>query len=200
MEKSEEHTTHDSNDDETMMHESKPEGTSKTSSESPQPKLKSETLETSQPPEDDVELGSPEISDDLEEQEEQEEAQEPVKPIESNPASYTFRDLLLLTQILHTLGLIEPKQVLQSPDLDECGETWFNHKCTVLARRLGEFPLHTAATSDQVKQLYENMLQDFSPCQNTTELANSFYHMRIRELETKILEEKDAFETLHNVA
>lgn len=119
---------------------------------------------------------------------------------ESNPASYTYRDLLLLTQILHTRGLIEPDQVLQSDSLDEYGKFWFNHRCTTLSRSQGEYPLEKPPSGPQVLELYENMLNDYSPCKNTTELANCFYHLRMKDLESKIAQEKALFDTLHNMA
>lgn len=122
------------------------------------------------------------------------------RPNESNPASYTYRDLLLLTQILHTRGLLEPNQVRENDNLDEYGEFWFNHKCTTLSRNQGEFPLDQPATGSQVLELYENLLIDYSPCKNTTELANCFYHLRIKELESKIAQEKASFDILHNMA
>lgn len=129
-----------------------------------------------------------------------EDAKTPERPMESNPASYAFRDLLLLTQILHTRGLIDPDQVRQSDDLNDYGEFWFNHKCTTLSRTQGDFPLEKAATGSQVLELYENMLVDYAPCKNTTELANCFYHLRIKDLESRIAEEKASFDTLHNMA
>lgn len=118
---------------------------------------------------------------------------------ETDPNSFTFRDLLLLTQILHTLGLIEPSQLRSSP-LDEHAQTWFAHKCTVLSRRQGEFPLSQPPTGEQILELYEKMLVNYSPCKDTTELANCFYHLRIKDLESKIAHEKAQFETLHNIA
>lgn len=128
-----------------------------------------------------------------------EETPVPQRAVESDPSSYTFRDLLLLTQILHTLGLIEPEQ-LRSSKLDEYAEGWFHHKCTVLSRRQGQFPLSDAPSGEQILQLYENMLIDYSPCKDTTELANCFYHLRIKDLESKLADEKAQFETLHNLA
>lgn len=135
-----------------------------------------------------------ETSDSLEIQKTQE------RPVEINPASFNYRDLLLLTQILHTRGLLEPDQVRDSPNLDEYGELWFNHKSTTLSRWQEQFPLEKAATGDQVLLLYENMLIDYAPCKNTTELANCFYHLRLKDLESKIAEEKANFEFLHKMA
>ena len=125
---------------------------------------------------------------------------EPERSPEVNPASYTYRDLLLLTQILHVKNLLETDQVRRSKKLDEFGQTWFEHKSTVLSRRQEEFSLARAPTGSEIRQLYANMLVDYSPCKNTTELANCFYNLRINELKQKISDEKATFETLHNIA
>lgn len=122
------------------------------------------------------------------------------RSFDTDPASYTYRDLLLLTQILYKQGIIEPIQVRQSHSLDEYGRTWFSHKCTVLSRRQDRFPLSEPAVGPQIIELYENMLIDYSPCKNTTELANCFYHLRIKDLENKLTEEKKKFDVLHKMA
>lgn len=111
-----------------------------------------------------------------------------------DPASYTSRDLLLLTQLLHTAGLIAPENV-QSAQLDEIAQKWFDHKCTQLACQLGEFPLSKAPTGTQIWELYSNMLEGNENCKNTTDLANTFYFQRLGELETKIKSAKSEFKT-----
>lgn len=112
-----------------------------------------------------------------------------------DPASYTSRDLLLLSQILHTSGLVSPESV-HSAKLDTIGKKWFDHKCTQLARRLGEFPLSEAPSGTQVEQLYSEMLEKNPNCKNTTDLANTFYFRRLAELDESITDAKSQFKAL----
>lgn len=113
----------------------------------------------------------------------------------TDPASYTSRDLLLLTQILHTAGLIAPENV-QSAKLDEIAHKWFDHKCTQLARELGEFPVAEAPTGHIVSSLYSKMLESNPTCKNTTDLANTYYFQRLGELEKNINGAKADFKNL----
>ncbi|EEQ36591.1 hypothetical protein CLUG_00714 [Clavispora lusitaniae ATCC 42720] len=119
----------------------------------------------------------------------------PPKDTVTDPKSYTDRDLLLLTQLLHTAGLIAPEDVRAS-NLDDFGEKWFQHKSTALARQLEEFPLSNAPSGLQVRELYNAMLEQYPNCKNTTDLANTFYFQRIRDLESKIADSKAEFQAL----
>ncbi|KAF8002365.1 hypothetical protein HF325_003330 [Metschnikowia pulcherrima] len=120
----------------------------------------------------------------------------PGRSVATDPGLYTYRDLLLATQLLHTLGLITPEQVKSSDRLDELAEEWFTHKSTLLSRRQNQFPLEIAPTGQQLLKLYENMLEDYVPCATTTDLANRFYFLRVGELESRIAEYKTEFHTL----
>ena len=120
----------------------------------------------------------------------------PGRSVATDPGLYTYRDLLLATQLLHTLGLITPEQVKSSDRLDELAEEWFTHKSTLLSRRQNQFPLEIAPTGQQFLKLYENMLEDYAPCATTTDLANRFYFLRVGELESRIAEYKTEFHTL----
>lgn len=113
----------------------------------------------------------------------------------TDPVSYTSRDLLLLTQILHTAGLLSPESV-RSAQLDDIANKWFDHKCTQLARQLGEFPLSEAPSGMQISELYAQMLEKNPNCKNTTDLANAFYFQRLAELETNIKNAKTEFKGL----
>ncbi|QBM87303.1 hypothetical protein METSCH_B05050 [Metschnikowia aff. pulcherrima] len=120
----------------------------------------------------------------------------PGRSVATDPGLYTYRDLLLATQLLHTLGLITPEQVKSSDRLDELAEEWFTHKSTLLSRRQDQFPFEIAPTGQQLLKLYENMLEDYAPCATTTDLANRFYFLRVGELESRIAEYKTEFHTL----
>lgn len=113
----------------------------------------------------------------------------------TDPQSYGHRDLLLLTQLLHTLGLLEPDQVYHSDKLLAISEKWYNHKGTVLLRRQKVFPLHKPPTAGQLATLYENMLADES-CANTTELANKIYFARVQQLEEQIAADRATFKRI----
>lgn len=120
----------------------------------------------------------------------------PGKSTITDPASYSNKDLLLLTQLLHTQGLIDPEAVVQSEHLGQIGKDWFTHKSTQLSRRLGELEITKAPSAQQVATLYENLLEENEHCLNTTALANSYYFARIQELEQRISLDKDKFKEL----
>ncbi|OBA20181.1 hypothetical protein METBIDRAFT_43010 [Metschnikowia bicuspidata var. bicuspidata NRRL YB-4993] len=118
------------------------------------------------------------------------------RSVATDPSSFTHRDLLLVTQLLHTLGLITLEQVQASDRLDDLAEDWYVHKSTLLSRRQGQFPLENPPTGQQLRKLYENMLEDNEPCATTTDLANKFYFIRVGELESRISEYKTEFHSL----
>lgn len=120
----------------------------------------------------------------------------PGKSVATDPDSYTSKDLLLLTQLLHGQGLIEPDAVKSSETLSEIGNEWFNHKSTHLSRSFDEFPLSKAPSAQQVLLLYENMLAANEKCSNTTDLANNYYFARMEELENKLAGDKTRFKEL----
>lgn len=120
----------------------------------------------------------------------------PGKSVATDPESYTSKDLLLLTQLLHGQGLIDPTDVTSSILLSDIANEWFNHKSTQLSRSLNEFPLSKAPSGQQVLRLYENMLAANEKCANTTDLANSFYFARMEELENKLAQDKERFKEL----
>lgn len=114
----------------------------------------------------------------------------------TDPASYSHRDLLLLTQILHTEGLLEPAQVLNHDKLADIGLEWFNHESTQLSRRQDRFPMLKAPSAKQLGQLYENLLEDYEGCASTTDLANRLYFTLVEQLEQRIAEHKTTFREL----
>lgn len=120
----------------------------------------------------------------------------PARSVATDPASYTHRDLLLVTQLLHRLGLITPEQVKNSDRLEELAQEWYSHKSTILSRRQNQFPLESPPTSTQLLKLYDNMLEDNVPCATTTDLANKFYYIRVGELEAQISGYKTQFHSL----
>lgn len=123
------------------------------------------------------------------------------RPRAIDPKSYTLRDLLLVTQIMHTKGLIQPDQVLASDQLEDVSQEWFSHIGSVVSRNQMQFPIEKALSPTQLGKLYGNMLQDNEHCKNTTDLANAFYFARIAELELKIASAKtDFLLALHNLA
>lgn len=126
----------------------------------------------------------------------QEDEKKPVPPAHINPASYTHRDLLLLTQMLHTKGLIEPSDVEGSKLLPEIGHAWFEHRATQISRRQGLFPIRRPLSGEDVSDLYRAMLEEFPTCNNTSDLANLFYFSRVKELEQKIDADRERFREL----
>lgn len=113
----------------------------------------------------------------------------------TDPTSYTSKDLLLLTQLLHGRALIKPEEVAKA-DLTEIAKQWFEHKSTQISRSTREFPLTKAPSGHQVLKLYENMLENNEKCATTTDLANFYYFNRVAELEDKLTQEKGRFKRL----
>lgn len=126
----------------------------------------------------------------------QEEEKKPAPPAHINPASYTHRDLLLLTQMLHTKGLIEPSDVQSSKLLPEIGHAWFEHRATQISRRQGIFPIRRPLSGEDIGDLYKAMLDEFPTCKTTSDLANFFYFSRVKELEQKIDADRERFREL----
>lgn len=118
------------------------------------------------------------------------------KSIITSPESYTSKDLLLLSQLLHTQGLIEPESVKEYEDLDGIGYDWFHHDSTQLLRRTHENSLTRPPAGDQILALYENMLAENPECKTTTDLANKYYFARVHELEHRIQKDKEDFKAL----
>lgn len=114
----------------------------------------------------------------------------------TNPASYTSKDLLLLTQLLHTQGLIDPDAVLNSDLLDNIGERWFEHQALQLSCQLGECHLQEAPLGQEIASIYKRLLEELPKCQNTTDLANYLYFTRIAELEDRLAKDKSTFKSL----
>lgn len=120
----------------------------------------------------------------------------PATSVAADPESYTKKDLLLLTQILHGQGLIQPDDVTSSDQLSEIAREWFDHKSSQLSRSSNEFPISKPLTGQQVVKLFENMLAANEKCATTTDLANHFYFSRIEELEEKLGRDKTRFKEL----
>lgn len=109
------------------------------------------------------------------------------------PDTYSDRDLLLFTQLLHTNGLVEPSAVTpENPRIDAISSAWYTHPSTQLSIRDG---LHVTRplTRSQVCQLYQNLLEANDGCKNTTDLANKYYFSRVAQLELRILQDQQAF-------
>ncbi|PVH17290.1 uncharacterized protein CXQ87_000174 [Candidozyma duobushaemuli] len=118
------------------------------------------------------------------------------KSIITSAESYTNKDLLLLSQLLHTQGLIQPDSVREYEDLESIGSDWFHHDSTQLSRRTHENSLTKPPTGEQILALYENMLEENPDCKTTTDLANKFYFARVHELEHRIQKDKEDFKAL----
>lgn len=109
------------------------------------------------------------------------------------PETYSDRDLLLFTQLLHTNGLVEPSAITpENARIDAIASAWYSHPSTQLSVRDG---LHVTRplTRAQVCQLYQNLLEANSGCKNTTDLANKYYFQRVAQLEERILQDQTAF-------
>ena len=104
-----------------------------------------------------------------------------------DPSTYSKRDLLLLTQLLHMNGLIEPSSVSPSEQkLEYVSREWFDHASTQLSIQQGLLNLEESPSVDDICQLYERLLSQTPDCKNTTDLANYFYYNRMDELQSKI--------------
>lgn len=115
----------------------------------------------------------------------------------TSPSTYGNRDLLLLTQLLHTSGLIDPDSI--TPDnklVARVGRDWFAHHLTQLSRQREGLTVDSPLSPEEVVELYQNLLAENELCKNTTDLANKFYFARIDELTTKIDEAKQSFPEL----
>ncbi|ODV67336.1 hypothetical protein HYPBUDRAFT_110399 [Hyphopichia burtonii NRRL Y-1933] len=113
-----------------------------------------------------------------------------------DPSSYSNRDLLLFTQLLHTKGYIEPKSVENNDSsLDDISTEWFHHTSTQLSIQDG-LPIDKPWSRQQCYQLYQNLLKLNPDCENTTDLANHYYYTRINELTSKIDQYKLTFPNL----
>ncbi|CAG85337.2 DEHA2B08668p [Debaryomyces hansenii CBS767] len=105
----------------------------------------------------------------------------------TDPSTYSKRDLLLLTQLLHMNGLIEPSSVSPSEQkLEYVSREWFDHASTQLSIQQGSLNLEESPSVDDICQLYERLLSQTPDCKNTTDLANYFYYNRMDELQSKI--------------
>lgn len=109
--------------------------------------------------------------------------------------SSNTRDILLLLQLIHSKGLIDPKSVNRNEKkLANIGKDWLNHKSTQLSIIQGDLhAMKSAPTPDQIVKTYQELLEQNSECRNTTDLANKYYYARIVEVEEKIKENKDEF-------
>lgn len=120
----------------------------------------------------------------------------------ANPAlvkasTYNNRDLLLLTQLLHTKGLIKPDSIHPNEKkLDDIAKQWFEHQATQISIAQDKLPMTLPLTSSQVSKLYQDLLEQHNDCKNTTDLANHFYFTRMEELGNKIENEKKEFREL----
>lgn len=114
----------------------------------------------------------------------------------SDPDAFSNKDLLLLSQLLHTRGLIQPAEVAVLEDLDDVAQEWFAHKSTQISRRLNEYPLKLAPTGEDIGALYDKMIETNRHCRTTTDLANHYYYSRVRELETQVQQNQDRFKEL----
>lgn len=118
------------------------------------------------------------------------------EPHITDPSTYTSKDLLLLTQLLHTSGLIDPDAVRTSDLLDDIGQKWYEHQALQLSIKMNECPLREPPSGKDILALYEKLLENFPKCHNTTDLANYFYFTRIAELEDRIAKDKATFKSL----
>lgn len=115
----------------------------------------------------------------------------------TDPASYGNRDLLLLTQLLHTNQLIEPTSITKDSKLiGDISTEWYNHISTKLSRERDHLNIQKPLTNEQICQLYQNLLEINKECNNTTDLANHYYFTRIDELNDKINNSKNQFSSL----
>lgn len=120
----------------------------------------------------------------------------------ANPAlvkasTYNNRDLLLLTQLLHTNGLIEPESIQPSEKkLDGIAKQWYEHQATQISIAQDKLPMTLPLTGSQVSKLYQDVLQQHSDCKDTTDLANHFYFTRMEELGSNIEDQKKDFREL----
>lgn len=105
----------------------------------------------------------------------------------TDPSTYGKRDLLLLTQLLHMNGLIDPSSVTPHENkLTSISQEWFHHASTQLSIQQGKLHLASAPSPEEICHLYTRLLETCSNCSNTTDLANFFYYGRMDELQAHV--------------
>lgn len=112
------------------------------------------------------------------------------RAMDYNDASkYGLRDLLLVLQLLHSNGLLDLEQMKASPEkVAALGQEWFNHKSTRLSVVQEGRQYKRPPTSEELIALYEQLLQKYEDCTNTTDLAYAVYYARMEQLEKTIQE------------
>ncbi|KAI5951273.1 hypothetical protein KGF54_004347 [Candida jiufengensis] len=112
----------------------------------------------------------------------------------TNPNTYTLRDILLLSQLLH-INHIPTLKKLESIDHDllvTILNEWKQHISTTL-----EHSTIKINTLNQLKELYIKLLEKYK-VENTENLANEVYFLRIDELENIIQSKKEEFKMTLN--
>ena len=115
----------------------------------------------------------------------------------TDPNKYSNRDLLLLLQLLHTNGLIQPSSISNPANkhtLQHICHEWFNHKSTSLSIMNG-LDIENPWLVEQLVQLYNNLREKYPDC-DTTAMANIVYSDRIQELEAKLESSQQLFDDL----
>lgn len=112
----------------------------------------------------------------------------------TNPAIYSTRDVLLISQLLHINGIKNAKELdsASSDLIDTILTEWRDHYTVKLENK--SIKIRTKA---QLKELFQKLLTRYQ-VDSTEELANSAYFARIDELESDISRYKNQFREVLN--
>ncbi|KAI5963783.1 uncharacterized protein KGF55_002663 [Candida pseudojiufengensis] len=107
----------------------------------------------------------------------------------TNPNSYTLRDVLLLSQLLHInhISNLDKLEKIDNALLVSILSTWKTHISTKLDH--SNIKINTL---NQLIDLYKKLLAKYN-VENTESLANEVYFTRIDELEDTIAKKKIEF-------
>lgn len=112
----------------------------------------------------------------------------------TDPDSYSLRDILLLSQLLHT-NKIPTLQALESINhnvLESVLHQWKTHVSTQLEHKTIKIN-----TLHQLMELYRKLLDKYK-VDNTESLANEVYYLRIDELKNTIETKRNEFTAVLN--
>lgn len=112
----------------------------------------------------------------------------------TNPNLYSLRDVLLLSQLLHThkIQTLEDLESINRNLFENILHQWKTHVSTQLQCKTIKI-----STLNQLKELYRKLLEKYK-VENTESLANKVYYMRIEELESIIELKRKEFATVLN--
>ncbi|CAI5757047.1 unnamed protein product [Candida verbasci] len=112
----------------------------------------------------------------------------------TDPEFYSLRDVLLLSQLLHTnhIGTLETLKSSNEDKLYDIIQKFTSHKSFKLENKVVKL-----STIEQLVELYSNLFKYYD-VDTTADLANYVYYKRIEELENIIEDKKSEFQQVLN--